>query len=385
MKKYILSFILTTSGYAQELINLQENVQDFVLETKRISIPSYPDAFNPSIVRWKDRLLLSFRTRGTTTKAHFVGFIWLDEQFEPISNPQLLQSNNANTICQDPRLLVINDRLYMAYNDLVTFDEIQTRRMFFSEVLYENNRFYLHEPQPLPGPWDPDPETTEFNAFIKHRQKNWVPFTYNNEVLLSYTLEPHQIVSLNNNTTFAIRFASENSSCWSLGELRGGTQAIKLDNCYLGIFHSCKILATQNSNGKKMRHYFMGAYTFKPEPPFEITHISPRPIVGNGFYDGCMDYPTWTDLRVVFPTGCIDDEKHVWVTYGRQDFESWVMKLDKKLLLESLIPCNKPNIFAEPLEIKKLPRRPNNAHRHKKQQIARKRSLGRVQKVALKL
>jgi predicted GH43/DUF377 family glycosyl hydrolase len=81
----------------------------------------------------------------------------------------------------------------------------------------------------------------------------------------------------------------------------------------------------------------MGAYTFSPEPPFEVTRISPSPIVGKNFYHG-VTHRTWKPLRVVFPGGFVSDEKHVWIVYGRQDHEVWAAKLDKQKLLQSLIP-----------------------------------------------
>ena len=85
-----------------------------------------------------------------------------------------------------------------------------------------------------------------------------------------------------------------------------------------------------------MVHYFMGAYTFSPDPPFSITSMSPEPIVGEDFYVG-PSYKTWKPMRVVFPGGFIAAEKYIFVVYGKQDHEMWVVKLDKEKLLRSLI------------------------------------------------
>lgn len=81
----------------------------------------------------------------------------------------------------------------------------------------------------------------------------------------------------------------------------------------------------------------MGAYTFKPHPPFSITAISPWPIVADDFYRPPY-YKTWKPLRCVFPAGIVVDEKYVWISYGRQDHEIWIAKLDKQKLMNSLIP-----------------------------------------------
>jgi predicted GH43/DUF377 family glycosyl hydrolase len=132
---------------------------------------------------------------------------------------------------------------------------------------------------------------------------------------------------------------SKGSIVWEWGELRGGTPALYDEEAgeYLAFFHSCMNMATVHSDGEKVLHYFMGAYTFSREPPFQITRISPEPIVGKGFYHGEIYEPYWQPVRVVFPCGYFADGQYVWISYGRQDHELWVVKIDKRALLESLI------------------------------------------------
>jgi len=137
--------------------------------------------------------------------------------------------------------------------------------------------------------------------------------------------------------TIACTFGQFN---WNWGELRGGTPGL-LDeekDEYLAFFHSSKEMATIHSQGKKILHYFMGAYTFASRPPFAITKMSPEPITGKGFYEGIVYEPYWKPLRVVFPCGYIVNDQFIWVSYGRQDHEIWMVKLNKKGLYDSLIP-----------------------------------------------
>ncbi len=86
----------------------------------------------------------------------------------------------------------------------------------------------------------------------------------------------------------------------------------------------------------------MGAYTFSASPPFEITKISQEPIVGQNFYDGEYYKPYWVPVRCIFPCGFIIEDLYIYISYGRQDHEIWIAKLDKKALLMSLVPvdCN---------------------------------------------
>ena len=127
---------------------------------------------------------------------------------------------------------------------------------------------------------------------------------------------------------------------------RGGTPGLIIDGSqYLAFFHSSKVMPTVHSNGDNILHYFIGAYTFAQHPPFEITQISPEPIVGRKFYNGTIYTPYWKPVRAIFPCGYIFDGSYIWIAYGRQDHEIWLAKLDKEGLLNSLVPvaCPCPN------------------------------------------
>ncbi len=321
-----------------KLIDLETMAQDFVLETKQIRIEGYPDAFNPSIIRFQGSLLLTFRTYNPATRAtNQIGLIWLDEEFNPKGNPQFLDIRTMDPYCyskrQDPRLISIANRLFVVYNNVLqTGHEREIRRMLFAEVQFDGTNFYA----------------VKSDCFIwfegekwDRSEKNWVPFEYNGEFLLSYSLLPHRIFRpLFGQSECQTVASSFGKIKWDWGVLRGGTPAlIGDDGEYLAFFHCSKSMATLHSKGLNIPHYFMGAYTFSPYPPFEITRMSPRPIIGKNFYHGPA-YKTWKPLHVVFPGGFVTDDRYVWVVYGRQDHELWVAKLDKQGLYKSLVPVS---------------------------------------------
>lgn len=317
-----------------DLINLEKISQDFILELKQIEIPNYPNSFNPGITRWRGNLLLTFRIRDSKTQlTNQIGMIWLDENFNLASPPYVVQipPTLITRISkeQDPRLITIGDRLFMVYSNIIPGTIIrEVRRVFVTEVHFDGKTFFT----------DP-PECLSFFENEKEQcwEKNWVPFEYKNNLLLAYSIVPHRIFRLLGNGASETCASTVGLIDWKWGGLRGGTPAVLDDGQYLAFFHSSTLMATVHSNGKKIQHYFMGAYTFSSEPPFAITKASPQPIIGNNFYSS-PPYKTWKPLRVVFPGGIIIDENFVWVVYGRQDFELWVMKLDKKSLLNSLMP-----------------------------------------------
>lgn len=312
------------------LINLDKMKQSFILETKKLHIPGYPDAFNPAIVKWNNRTLMSFRSRDRiTNQANIVGFTWLDDQFNPIGKPQILKAD-ASIYIQDPRLLVVDKRLFMAYSDLWEdpISKIKKRKMYMTELLYDGIDFISVNPDCyLDFQGDP------FNKF----EKNWVPFDYQGLVLLAYSLNPHQIfLPLHGENRCVTVAYNDETSSWKWGSLRGGTPALLIEDHYLAFFHSSTLLATVQSEGKSMMHYFMGAYLFENKPPFSIQKISPHPIVEKTFYTG-ESHQTWKPLRVVFPCGLIHNENYIWVSYGRQDHEAWIVKIDKLGLYKSLV------------------------------------------------
>lgn len=317
------------------IIDLDQTIQKFILDTQKIEIPGCPDAFNPTIIRWKDKYLMCFRIRDPLTAlTHQIGCIWLDDFFKPIGPPTLLSIEFKFLFfpprTQDPRLISMGEELYILFNDMINFGNSQMRRMYIGKMQCDGTCFFVEEPEVL----------LHFNGerSDKH-EKNWAPFVYGNQLLLSQSINPHHVLRSISESNACETIALTHSSLisWEWGELRGGTPALKDGDEYLAFFHSSKDMKTIQSNGQKITHYFMGAYTFKGEPPFNLTKISPEPIVANTFYKEPY-YKTWKPIRVVFPSGFIYDDKYIWISYGRQDYEVCIIKLDKEGLYKSLIP-----------------------------------------------
>lgn len=322
-----------------ELINFDDWEDDFVLETKQIKIPNFPKAFNPSIARWKNQWLLSFRIMNPNSKRNFIGLVWLDQDFNLNSKTYILQitndKENTGVLEQDARLFVIGDRLFVLYNNNCEKFKSQNDiyRMHVGEIDFDGNRFY-----------------TKFSKRIElfdnqnncPKEKNWVPFSYNERLHLAYSLNPHQIYCCMETGVCTTCDLTEAAINWKWGELRGGTPALLEKDCYIGFFHSCKSIKSVQSKGKIMRHYFMGAYVFSNNPPFAIEKISAKPIIGPQFYSGTPSekYPNKPNLRCVFPGGIVIEENNIWVFYGRQDCEVWAVKMDKQKLLDSLVSVN---------------------------------------------
>jgi predicted GH43/DUF377 family glycosyl hydrolase len=317
-----------------------ENMLDpAVIEIKRIELPEYPYAFNPSFVRWKDIILMTFRLidtpiplLDTSCGLSKIGIVELDANFNPLGKPQFLSFSSSFSRPDDPRLVTVDDQLYMIYSDnRDPYPSDGGFRVYIAEIGCQENKYILLS----------DERIERFEDLLPgRREKNWTPFDYYGYLLLTYTMQPFKIYyPLLGEQECLTMCSSWNTIDWAWGDLRGGTPALPIDNGYLGIFHSCLEISSLHSSGEKVLHYFMGAYTFTRHPPFLITHISPAPIIGSNFYHGSVYDPYWKPVRVVFPCGLIDDGSYLWISYGRQDHEMWVAKIDKKMLLNSLVPA----------------------------------------------
>ncbi|MBS0625480.1 MAG: hypothetical protein JSS32_05465 [Verrucomicrobia bacterium] len=319
------------------LLDLEENPQDFILEIKKIEIPGYPDAFNPSIFRWDGRLLMSFRFIPNPKDSYtsYLGIVWLHENFDPDGPVQVLNTREPGdpvpSRAEDGRIVQVGEKRYFVYSDN-TEPKLSKGgfRVYISELNLLNGKFFLSDIECLS---QYPHESREI------REKNWTPFDYKGNLLLAFSQVPHEIFCpvFGTGECFTVE-KTPTKIDWEWGVPRGGSPALPVEGEYLSFFHSSIKIGTLHSDGKAMPHYFMGVYTFSMEPPFEILRISPRPIVGRMFYRGPVHNRYWGSVRVVFPCGFIEDEKYIWVSYGRQDHELWIAKLDKKGLLDSLVP-----------------------------------------------
>jgi predicted GH43/DUF377 family glycosyl hydrolase len=332
----IISWTCLVSNGKADWVDLEADPQDFVLETKQIRIPGFPHAFNPSIVQWQGKILMSFRVIPDPRDSFHseIGLVWLDQDFEIIAPPQILSLRDHDSAvpcrAEDARLIASRGCIWVVYTD--NPEPRISRggfRMHIAPLSIENGQFVLGNIERF----------TRFeNESSQVREKNWVPFNWHDCLLFAYSLVPHKILMpIWGSGQCDTLSSNANIPQWNWGTLRGGTPALLIrKNEYLAFFHSSIKMPSQQSDGANITHYFMGAYTFSSQPPFEIQRISPQPIIGKGFYNGPVHKPYWHPLRVVFPGGFIMDNDYIYLAYGRQDHEIWVAKLDRRELLKDL-------------------------------------------------
>jgi len=331
---FFICFVIVRLGFSLEMPQVADG-DPIVVAKKRIVLDAFPDAWNPSLFKIDQGYLLSFRytpDRYNELWLSYIGVVVLNEEFQPISEPELLNTRRKNSKTpsqsEDARIFAYRGRIFLIYNDNIdkTGPDIWDRRdMFMAELLHSGYHFSLSSPLKL---------VCEEKKLFRNCEKNWVPFEWNKALMLGYTVDPHEVIypNLTNGECYHC-YESFPQIKWNYGTLRGGTPALLVDGEYLSFFHSGTVLASTASFNANLWHYFMGAYTFSSEPPFRIKKITPVPIVSEGFYT-----ESHCPKRIVFPGGFVDEGKYIYLAYGKDDCEIWIATIDKAALKKALVP-----------------------------------------------
>ena len=337
MDKIKLTALLLLLSFQQALLGLSVDLlplfDQLVIANTQIRLKDFPRAHNPSLIKTDQGLLLVFRYVPEPSQGWIsqIGAVFLNDTLQPVSNPQILNTRPSSTIpsqSEDARIFSCQGNLYLIFNDNNEIDHPKGRArrdMFLAKLTYAHGHFSLSEPLKLMH------EKKYQTVLI---QKNWSPFVWRDQILLSYFLNPHEVLKPDLAQGICHTFYETTTPFnWKWGQLRGGTAAQLVDGEYLGFFHSSIYMCSQASSGKENIHYFMGAYTFSPDPPFGITKMTPYPIARKDFYN-----PSPRDKKVIFPGGFAVCDSYIHLAYGKDDCEIWIATLDKNILNKVLLP-----------------------------------------------
>ncbi len=330
MKKIYCSLCL----FFAVVLEAEPEIGKIVTATKRIDLQEFPNAFNPSIIKIDQGILLAFRYSPDLEYEpwiSYIGVVLLNENFEIVSKPQLLNSRIGNakipSQSEDARLFSYKDKLYLIFNDNsdVYCPTLWDRRdMFMAALSYNGQDFELSNPVKLI-------HTEKY----PHRlwQKNWCPFVWQDTLLITYTINPHEVLYPSMKGSCYSCYETVVDTGWNFGELRGSGSAQLVDDEYLSFFHSGIYTSSKASYDLEMWHYYMGACTFSADPPFQMTKITPLPIIAKGFYT-----PSTYEKRVIMPGGFVVSDHCIYVAYGKDDCELWIATLDKEELKKAMVP-----------------------------------------------
>lgn len=290
----------------------------FIKNIFEVKVPNFKGAYNGSILEDGEGYLLAFRydTYLNPIQQHkedfkqHIGLVKLNNAFKPIGKAELCLGDRA----YDPRLFRLREDIYLIFASPHPEEKTSLESSHLNLALLNGASVERLVPLHIP--------------FQNHWEKNWVLFDYNDNLHLEYTIDPQVVASVDPETGLCAPLSELKQPIqWPYGIIRGGTPALEVDGEYLAFFHS---------SVKKRRGYtyYIGAYTFSKEPPFQITRISPKPFQSSQFYStpACP----LSISRVLFPGGFVVRGDTIYLCYGENDAAIKVMAIDKKALLESL-------------------------------------------------
>lgn len=240
-------------------------------------------AYNPSMVEWMLDTLTFYRVgqlvKGDVRNSRIV--VQTGSGTDPI--PVDVGSN-----VEDPKAFVgsLGD-LRLAYSRLVRGVTVQE----FAALHYDEprRRFTASDV------WVP-----EIGGNGRGQQeKNWLWFNQGGQWFCIYTLEPMTVIAMNRDgTTASLVRHNPRSSLWPYGIVRGSAPPVPWnEKSYIAFFHSALPWKLRR------RRYYVGALLFDRQSPFNITHITPFPLLQGYPNDeakmGCAHC-------CVFPGGVID-------------------------------------------------------------------------------
>eukprot|EP01038_Epipyxis_sp_PR26KG_P011749 gene11749-15721_t len=304
---------------------------------------------NPSIMYWQDRVLMC-------TEFHWhpssLIFAWINVSGFPFINDHYLGISNGAKEIDGTIMHGIDCRMLPTSKESFTVSygnpDVSPMRVSIGHINI-NSENQLAKFSHLYRSITPDPlnDPSEFHS----KQKNWVPFNYKNSVYYLVRINPMHVVNILDHTqvndlnsdvisTLSISKTLARDIPWKFGELRGGSNAVLVNNTYyLAFFHSIHTLPLFNT-----KTYYIGAYTFSAEPPFSMLSISPFPVYDPFIYSG-----KWINVRntvanyVPYPTGIILKDDILTLSFGKNDESGFVGRIKLGKLLKNMVPVNNHN------------------------------------------
>lgn len=222
--------------------------------------------------------------------------------------------------CEDPRLVVVGDRLYCVWTDGF--------KIYYGELQIQTTEGQVTDIRLISQFTPRPPYIEEIHSDERYdgREKNHTPFSRNGQLWVVYSYDPFICLRLEEGEVVDMH-RSEYRYVWKYGFIKGGTPAIWNGECYVTFFHS-----TQRIDG--IACYYMGACTFSED--LEPLEISRYPIIAP-YPDNDEERPN--SSYVVFPAGVVYEEDKWYVSFGYNDHDVKVHAFTDKELEYNLSPA----------------------------------------------
>jgi len=312
-------------------------------ESKKIEVPLFPHAYNPTIVARDGGYVLFFvmmnlksiffldKKLGACT---YIGYCVLSKDLDVISDPKLLDLKSS--YAEDPRAVSFDGKTYVFYNDVSPLDSFKRRMKLavLNESTLKVEQLYF-----IPG--------------AKRKvEKNWTPIVFEEEGIQKLGF----IYSFDELSLLKIDFHNEKISVKEVGSkdaknsyplvwlkrygfLRGGAPVFFAEDHYWAFFHSYFKTKTPITPYRDRKDFFYvgGLTTFKIHPSIQFEKISRYPILYEGAFD--TQRVRCFDKMVIYPSGCVfhPESKQVVLAVGENDSGIKLLRAHLDQLKNSLV------------------------------------------------
>lgn len=292
--------------------------------------PNGKEYFNCSLVHWRGRNWLVTRRRRFTRMTVGVNDLvfWMLTGTQ-VSNPYPVKifMRYPGENFEDPRAINVGGRCLISYCGFIC----PWRQHFCQQgygLMLDDFRINI----PMAVVYGNNREDVTRG---KGHEKNWTPFsTSEGKTAFVYAMHPrHEVIMVEGGRVVKVYISGEDWSVahWLWGEPRGGSPPVLAGDSYYGFFHSSLYHRTL-PNGDKRRRYYMGAYRFNAQPPYEITGMTRKPILTGSMHDRRNPGAP----ACVFPCGALLQNGVWFVTLGVGDTACAWMEIPHDELLKLL-------------------------------------------------
>ena len=271
-------------------------------------------SYNNSIIRFRGKLVMTYRFHEGKSLKTKLGIAELDENFT-VFYSQTLDFDEEESV-EDARLYVFKNELWVNFvvSNWPNFPASQVK----IAKLYKPDHWRVCDKDLY---WLPDRQTSEKNHLplpfddvlhIVYKQNIWQD---NNPADLAQIIySPYEKREMK---TPALR--------WPYGEVRGGTVPLPYKDKLISFFHS----RLDNFMPPTRHCYFVGAILRKADLPFQMLEISKKPII-YGSEVGGDESRFHHKKSVIFPLGAIEHQGGWLLSAGVNDSQCALIKISEK-------------------------------------------------------
>lgn len=270
-------------------------------------------SYNPSLCRFKNRLLMSYRVHDRKDWRTNLGLCELDSALSPIwCKPILVHPELRDNAHEDLRFIVHKDKL------LVSWTISQWPATTFRSVVACGELVEGDESWRIVNFYLPHHGKNDFSA----TEKNWLFFSRHERLWCLYLTGDEQII-LQMEGGIVEEVIKSKALPWPYAPIHGGAICEGENGNLLHFFNS-----HTEKKDRLLHFYRIGVAELSGQPPFDMLRISSRALVA-GEEGVCLDKNPFFKSNVVFCCGAVPQNGHWLVGYGYNDCQCRIVKVTK--------------------------------------------------------